>query len=193
MKTKHGFNFVSRIPVERIETLCNKIKKYLVSGPKRKDRAKNVIYKVPEMGKIIISKTRGTVTIYTDNETFMYGFFKKILCKNAFKIFKENINCKHLGLHSGKLFWSGNAVLHVYKQSDIVIRLYTSICSHYTDFHIQLRVPLGVASFDTNATPDPNHKLCDFIRKFFPESNSHEIATLITPIKNLEKSDEDEQ
>ena len=168
MMIRHGFVFISKIRIKKIKTLRKKMRKWLASAPKKGDRAKNAVYNIPNLGKVSISKT-GTFTIYTHNEVLMFDFFRKMLCKRDFKAFLDSLSCRQLGFHS-KLYWDCDAALHITKPSNIPIRFHCGVCSNYTDFHIQIKVPLGTASLSI-PSPRPNRKLYEFICKSESKSN----------------------
>src|SRR3989338_3672572 len=101
MKSKHGFKFVSRIPLEDVELLHESWIEYARKKvPSEKDRAKNITYDLPRIGPVTLSHSSGTITVdNNDDEEGIKRLFKPELNRSSYELFCKELHCGEVGVH----------------------------------------------------------------------------------------------
>ncbi|MBI4018928.1 MAG: hypothetical protein HY364_01595 [Candidatus Aenigmarchaeota archaeon] len=176
MRSKHGFRHVSQIEKEASALLAETWEEYATKKePSPKDRAKNVCFHVPSVGKVMISLANGRVTFDTDlDENEVKKVMKKHLGPDSYKMFCMKLKTPEVGAHFRRFHGTVGFTLRVTQMGEIPIWISSRGCRGYNDIHI--KVPSSMASMDTlhkgmlSPTPTPLRKyltesaILDFVR-----------------------------
>lgn len=176
-KSKHGFVYRSRIDKDAADLLRESWEEYSTKyNPGEKDRAKNVSFDIPCLGRVCLSLTSGSVMINSDkDENFLKEFLVKHLGPSSYESFVSNLKCLECGVHFGKFHGTVGINLKVDRGGNIPIWISVRGCKEYSDVH--LKIPYSMASFKTIrkglATPSSTAKrkylsdttIVDFIQK----------------------------
>ncbi|MBI2005152.1 MAG: hypothetical protein HYS80_00105 [Candidatus Aenigmarchaeota archaeon] len=176
MRSKHGFKFISKIPSDNLPILHESWQEYADKvDPNENDRAKNITYDLPQIGKVTVSHTTGTITIDTNkSQKELLKTIRKYVGGRQYESFESNLVCKEAGAHFRKFHGTVGYILNVKQPGKIPIFLSARGCNSYADIHI--KIPWKMADIE------------DFSKKdYTPTSTPIRKYTLDTDILDLVK------
>ena len=137
MRSKHGFRHISRLPEDATIILCEAWVEYATkSKPSPQDRAKNVSYDIPAIGKVTISQAAGTMVIESYKDwSEIERTLKKWLPKEAFEYLMAHARTPLTGSHFTKYHGTTYHDLKVDKPGIYRIFFSGRLCNNYIDIH----------------------------------------------------------
>ena len=95
----HAYRYTTQILQTDVqffeESLCEYCKKTKTNS---NDRAKNILFIIPWLGKLQISEVSGAITIYTNDPQSLYSL-ERCIGKPLFKEIRKNLILNSIGIH----------------------------------------------------------------------------------------------
>lgn len=108
-----------------------------------KDRAQTATFQVPQLGKVVLSKTNGAVTVYTDDKQQLSKLESKI-GKVNWEELQRNLICRSIGIHAPRITLEVNQTISTIIPTEIGETRITVTYTRdrkYDDTHIHIRTP----------------------------------------------------
>ena len=155
-KSKHGFRFISKIPIEDAQLLHETWNEYAdKQEAKENDRAENITYS-HDIGKIVLSLTSGTLVIHSNqNEDSVKRFIGKWIGKNAYTEFVDTLRISETGVHFTRNHGTISLPIQITKPGTLILTISARQCRKYADIHV--KVPPDMADikvFERVQIPD---------------------------------------
>jgi hypothetical protein len=141
----HGRRYTSKIPTDQIEFFSESLYEFTVkTQPSKKDRSKQVFFNIPDMGKISLSKSNGTVVVDT-NRKDPFNAIKTYIGEPLYRSLMNNKMQTMVGVHIPKIAIENKSqtirTSFNFPGTDVPITYTASKHTNYVDFTLNIKMP----------------------------------------------------
>ncbi len=183
MKARHGLQFVSKVSREKADLLKEEWADKAISTTKEDDRAGNITYSFEGLGKITLSHTSGSMTIFTDHSQKDVEDFMVKWLSSDMQTFKENLRCTEFGAHFRKFHGTMPFIIKAKEPvTEIPGHISVRACK-YGDVHFRVKAGDTTIVFPSNSTIGHLDATTDPKRKYLSDKEIMDFVKLRQTVK----------